>query len=153
MKTLHSLITGLRPAYPIVRQRVIFPLLFLGSGLVLIHPCAGQSGTWTSTGSLATGRSAHTATVLQNGKVLVAGGSGNTLLASAELYDPATGNWTATGSLQARDSHTATLLLDGRVLAAGGADYNGFPIASAELYDSSNWDLDGHGQPCNSPRL
>ena len=63
------------------------------------------SGTWTATGSLATARYHHTATLLPNGKVLVAGGQGGfgsgVSLASAELYDPASGTWTATGSLGA----------------------------------------------------
>ena len=64
----------------------------------------------------------HTATLLPNGKVLVAGGYTTTApLASAELYDPASGTWTATGSLvTARDDHTATLLPNGKVLVAGG---------------------------------
>ena len=63
------------------------------------------TGTWTVTGSLATARAEHTATLLPNGKVLVAGGEDSSgALASAELYDPATGTWTATGSLTtARD--------------------------------------------------
>ena len=80
------------------------------------------SGTWTATGSLATARDYHTATLLPNGKVLVAGGVDNTdVLASAELYDPASGTWTATGSLAtARYYHTATLLPNGKVLVAGG---------------------------------
>ena len=81
------------------------------------------SGTWTATGSLATARVLHTATLLPNGKVLVAGGDncGDLALASAELYDPASGTWTATGSLvTARAFHTATLLPNGKVLAAGG---------------------------------
>ena len=58
------------------------------------------SGTWTATGSLNTARYYHTATLLPNGKVLVAGGSdGSGPLSSAELYDPASGTWSATGSL------------------------------------------------------
>ena len=61
--------------------------------------------------------------MLPNGKVLVAGGyngSGH-LLSSAELYDPASGTWSATGSLNtAREFHTATLLPNGKVLVAGG---------------------------------
>ena len=58
------------------------------------------SGSWTATGSLNTARFYHTATLLPNGKVLVAGGYGNSGdLTSAELYDPASGSWTATGSL------------------------------------------------------
>ena len=64
----------------------------------------------------------HTATLLPNGKVLVAGGYDSSgTLASAELYDPASGTWTATGSLAtARVCHTATLLPNGKVLVAGG---------------------------------
>ena len=97
----HALIAGLRPASLILARRIAFPLLFLAAGLVLIQPCAGQSGTWTATGSLITARELHTATLLPDGKVLVAGGfnpPGNSS-ASAELYDPASGTWTATGSL------------------------------------------------------
>ena len=81
------------------------------------------TGTWTATGSLGTARDVHTATLLPNGKVLVAGGfdDGFQALSSAELYDPATGTWTATGSLgTARYRHTATLLPSGKVLVAGG---------------------------------
>jgi hypothetical protein len=81
--------------------------------------------------------------LLPNGKVLVAGGETSSYipLASAELYDPATGNWTATGSLAtARELHTATLLPSGKVLVAGGLGNSGVR-ASAELYDPAigNW--------------
>ncbi|HEV8422328.1 MAG TPA: kelch repeat-containing protein [Chthoniobacterales bacterium] len=97
-----------------------------------------SSGIWTATGSLATARGGHTATLLPNGKVLVVGGSNlDGLVASAELYDPQTEMWTATGSLQtARAGHTATLLgsTNGKVLVAGGSSHNGYE-ASAELYD------------------
>ena len=76
--------------------------------------------------------------------MLVAGGLdyNAVLLASAELYDPATGNWTFTGSLHAaRGLYTATLLTDGEVLVAGG----GGPLASAELYDpaTGTWTVTG----------
>ena len=99
----HALIAGLRPARLILARRIAFPLVLLGAGLVLIQPCAGQSGTWTATGSLDTARDGHTATLLPNGKVLVAGGYVTRgALASAELYDPASGTWTATGSLAHR---------------------------------------------------
>jgi hypothetical protein len=83
-----------------------------------------DTGTWTPTGSLNTGRRLHTATLLPNGMVLVAGGFGfNNVFASAELYDPANGTWTPTGSLNtARTEHTATLLPNGMVLVAGGVD-------------------------------
>ena len=69
----------------------------------------------------------HTATLLPNGQVLVAGGYGNSgYLTSAELYNPATGTWTVTGSLNiARTWHTATLLPNGQVLVAGGYGNSG----------------------------
>src|SRR4029077_520831 len=84
------------------------------------------SGTWTATESLNTGRYGHTATLLQNGFVLVAGGvdSNGGVSASAELYDPASGTWTATGNLHTeRYYHTATLLPNGLVLVVGGENY------------------------------
>ena len=80
--------------------------------------------------------------------VLVAGGvdSDGSASASAELYDPASGTWTATGSLNtARYYHTATLLPNGMVLVAGGMDSGGSASASAELYDpaSGTWTATG----------
>ena len=95
------------------------------------------SGSWTVTGSLNTARYLHTATVLFNGMVLVAGGfsSVNNVSASAELYNPASGTWTVTGNLNTgHDDHTATLLSDGMVLVAGGFDSSFIASASAELY-------------------
>jgi Kelch motif. len=107
------------------------------------------TGTWTNTGPLITGRGEHTATLLPNGKVLVVGGlrtaGPNNSLSSVELYDPATGKWTATGALTgARQVHTATLVPDGKVLVTGGGDSSGSPLASIELYDvglgfSNSW--------------
>src|SRR5438105_11016461 len=98
-----ALIAGLRPAGLILARRIAFPLLLLGAGLALIQPCAGQSGTWTATGSPAhAGFIIQTATLLPNGKVLVAGSypvfvyPHVSYLPSAELYDPASGTWAAT---------------------------------------------------------
>jgi len=115
-----------------------FPLVLLGAALALAQPCLATPFTFDNTGSMNVPRFAHTSTLLQNGKVLVAGGGGANGT-SAELYDPASGTWTVTGSLnRGRSYHTATLLLDGKVLVAGGG-------ASAELYDpaSGTWTVTG----------
>ena len=103
------------------------------------------SGKWMATNNLNTARYNHTATLLSNGKVLIAGGSvtvandNSGQLASAELYDPASGTWTVTGSLAtARDLTTATLLPNGKVLMACGQGDNTGPLASAEIYDPAN---------------
>ncbi|HWD91346.1 MAG TPA: kelch repeat-containing protein [Verrucomicrobiae bacterium] len=94
---------------------------------------------------MSTVREDHTATLLQNGKILVAGGfTGTTAINTAELYDPASGTWTPTGSLNVpRSGHTATLLRNDKVLVVGG--YNTDYLTSAELYDpvSGTWALTG----------
>jgi hypothetical protein len=100
---------------------------------------AGIPGAWTFTQSMHNARTQHTATLLLDGRVLVAGGTANGIsLDAAELYDPNTGEWSPTGNLHGgRQNHTATLLSDGRVLVAGGFTYD-FPqgvLKSAELYD------------------
>jgi N-acetylneuraminic acid mutarotase len=110
--------------------------------------------TWSYTGSLNTPRAAHTATLLPNGKVLAAGGynlrdNSPNALNSAELYDPATGTWSSTGSLNGgRVLHTATLLPSGKVLVVDG--YCGVNCANsrAELYDpdSGKWVYTGSPQ-------
>ena len=102
---------------------------------------------WMATGSMATARYLHTATLLPNGQVLVAGGYGGLALASGELYDPATGVWTETGSRNCTLSYTATLLPNGQVLVAGGVGpfYLGC-LGTAELYDPATgvWTGAGH---------
>lgn len=98
-------------------------------------------GQWSATGSLSVSRWGASATLLNTGKVLVAGGAstpyGSKFFATAELFDPATGTWSPTGSLSVgRFAHTATLLTNGKVLVAGGySDSSGGALASAELYD------------------
>jgi N-acetylneuraminic acid mutarotase len=94
--------------------------------------------TWSTGGNLETARYSHTATLLPNGKVLLAGG-GN-CLNCAELYDPVGNNWSKAKNLgHGRYNHTATLLPTGKVLVAGGSD--GFALVSTELYDpaTDNW--------------
>jgi hypothetical protein len=98
------------------------------------------TGLFTLTpGSLATQRFAHTATLLGNGKVLIAAGENqlatSTVLASAELFDPATGTFTITGTLvNVRTDHRAVLLPNGKVLLIGGQE----AANCAEVYDPAS---------------
>ena len=108
---------------------------------------SSPTGASTPTGALTAPRNAHTATLLPNGEVLVAGGFGDTSNCqgvgaqaqnTAELYDPDKGSFSATGNMSvSRGAHTATLLQGGKVLIAGGEDQGvgGTGSASAELYD------------------
>jgi hypothetical protein len=104
-----------------------------------------SADAFSATGSMVDARGLHTATRLADGRVLIAGGGpaswvGNTLpyLASAELYDPATGTFSPTGPMaMPREDHTATLLEDGRVLIVGGNDVGAHTTLTAELYDPS----------------
>jgi hypothetical protein len=102
----------------------------------------GESGTFTCTGSLAVARDAPGGAVLPNGNVLVAGGwnSASQTLLSAEVYDPVSGAFTATGTMGSAHlwaGWTAPwpVLPSGEVLAAGGLDASGALLATAELYD------------------
>jgi hypothetical protein len=93
---------------------------------------------FTPTGNMQTARRLHTASLLNDGRVLVAGGSGDSsFLASAEIYDPAGGTFSATGDMETtRMEHTATTLKDGKVLVTGGiTDANSNPVATAEIFD------------------
>jgi hypothetical protein len=136
-------------------QRAFFTVTVLNNGEVLVAGGRDRglygissaelynpsTGTFGFTGNLNTGRANFTATLLDNGKVLIAGGDAYIFMptgtqhvcySSAELYDPSTGKWTSTGSLNAgRYNHTATRLNNGEVLIAGG----GARLASTELYN------------------
>jgi N-acetylneuraminic acid mutarotase len=129
--------------------------ILLDNGKVLAvsgHPLKGKSietaelydprtGKWTLTGSLHRARNGgNGATLLANGQVLLAGdhdNSGGHALRGTEIYDPETGKWNKTGSLQTgRGVHTTTLLKDGKVLAAGGIDWSTEQtFATAEVFD------------------
>ncbi|QQX87730.1 putative Ig domain-containing protein [Cupriavidus necator] len=111
------------------------------------------AGFWQPANNMGMARSDHTATLLTNGKVLIAGGAdlagrpngADIPLATAELYDPASGKWSATGSMATpREFYTATLLANGKVLVAGGYDGQ-LGTATAELYDpaSRTWSAAG----------
>jgi hypothetical protein len=150
-----------RPAGAMVTARIGATATLLPDGQVLVAGGGTSDGNtasvtqsaelydpatnaWTATGSMLTGRATATATLLDDGDVLVAGGTvnpaGSVDLASAELYDPVTGTWAQTGALAGpRGGASAVLLPDGDVLEAGGGDPPGTPDggnpATAELYD------------------
>jgi WD40 repeat protein len=128
--------------FPILARRVAFPLLLLSVSLLFLPECLASPIGFESTGNLSQSRWGHTATLLPNGKVLVAGGFNGNAVVGAELYDRASGTWTTTGSIaHGRYFHTATLLPNGKVLIAGGY----FGAATAELYDpgSGSWTATG----------
>ncbi len=144
-----------------VRSQSIATLLADGRVLILggaADPLSAElydprTGKFTKTGSMTAhdpftapaapatdreGRPGATATLLLDGRVLVAGGAG---LDSAEIYNPATGFFTATGSMSVgRSDHTATLLTDGRVLITGGRVIGLSSLDTAELYDPKVYD-------------
>jgi Subtilase family/Calx-beta domain/Galactose oxidase, central domain/Kelch motif/Viral BACON domain len=97
------------------------------------------TGSWTNTGSMTMVRGGFSVTLLPNGKVLVAGGfsisSGSTVLPNAELYDPTTGAFVATGDMKfATADHEAVLMQNGKVLSAGGFT-DSFVTSSSQTYD------------------
>src|SRR5262245_48154976 len=133
-------------------KRTILEVTLMVAGLMstadLWWPPLAQEGEtvpgWSVTGGLSSIRSGYTATLLPNGKVLVAGGEDHLATNKAELYDPTTGVWSQTGNLTwGRFLHTATLLPNGKVLVVGGSDGTDFWLNEAELYDPSTgtWSL------------
>jgi hypothetical protein len=129
----------------------------LSSAVLFTPTLPGTAGTWTATGAMTTPRQDHTATVLtlgpSAGQVLAAGGqtTGGTSTETAELYSPASKVWTAVGSMaEARQLHTATLLVTGpnagKILVAGGISNPTFTaLTSAELFDplTGTWTATG----------
>ena len=146
-----------------IPQRVCAPLVAVVATILCgaSNGSAQALGAFSITGSPITPRQFHTATLLSNGKVLLTGGisayisaySANAPgLATAELYDPSAGTFTATGDMTApRASHTATLLSDGKVLITGGyssiaGDAFTGATATAELYDPNTGTFSLTGQ-------
>ncbi|HEY4273516.1 MAG TPA: kelch repeat-containing protein [Candidatus Udaeobacter sp.] len=134
-----------RPLY-----KLEFALIITALAVSATAAWAGvTAGTWSQTGSMSVGRFSFTATVLQNGKVLVAGGNtpGEIITNTAELYAPATGTFTPTGNMhQARVGFSATRLLNGKVLVEGGASNTQEALKTAELYDpaTGTWSTTGN---------
>src|SRR5947208_11115006 len=107
-----------------------------------------DAGSWTRGPDLLDGHVAHTATLLNDGRVLIAGGTrvDGVARASSELFDPRTNRWTrAADMMHARAAHAATLLADGTVLVTGGQTglslFDDQVLASAEIYHpaSNSW--------------
>jgi len=118
-------------------------------GAVGVAAGGGTPSNFSFTGSLATGRYAHTATLLPNGDVLVAGGAGfsdSPPLVSAELYHLDTKTWSGTGNLATARVFPATLLPNGKVLVTGRYNSNGSAVA-AELYDPETGIWSATGTP------
>ncbi|HEX2569156.1 MAG TPA: kelch repeat-containing protein [Polyangia bacterium] len=109
-----------------------------------------RTGQVTRTGDLGKARALHTATLLDDGRVLIAGGEqeGTASLDAIEVYDVTSGAFSAAGAMTTpRQGHSATLLRDGRILIAGGYDgvHQRYPNG-AELYDPKTGTSTSTGQ-------
>jgi len=114
---------------------------------------------FAATGSMSAARGNHSAALLPDGRVLIAGGNGNDPAApplDTEIFDPATGQFTSAGSLTApRDSHSAVTLTDGRVLVMAGevppevSGIVGVGVSATEIFDpgTGQWNVGPHLNP------
>lgn len=126
------------------RLRRLGPGLLSAVSLLFFKTAQNDLGMWTETETMLDGRSFFSLTLLNDGRVLAAGGFGRTgqALNTAEVYDPVTGQWSATGKMrQATCYQSATLLPDGSVLVAAGTDDR--PLKTAQLYNpaTGKWTL------------
>src|SRR5438445_2068560 len=145
-------ISNRKSTYPNLKANLLMTLLVLGvpigTKLILLNARAATSQQVLATDPMGVARHDHTATLLPNGTVLIAGGldASNAVVASAEVYDPSANGFSTVGDMRAaRVGHTATLLSDGRALVAGGANDSG-PLRSIDIYDPvtrsfSDWGL------------
>jgi hypothetical protein len=121
------------------------------TGAMTVEVYDPSSGTWASAAGMGATRLAGIAVGLQDGRVLVAGGTGTgnppEAVASSELYDPSADRWTPSGPMTRTRAFpsAAVRLLDGRVLVAGGLSAQEGPLKSAEIYDPANgtWSATG----------
>src|SRR2546422_768046 len=132
------------------------PWWLLALTLGIASPASAQApGTWAPIADLNQPRAEHTATLLANGTVLISGGrdAADQPLASAEIYDPATGGFTLLASPLPAPvwGHTATRLGDGTVVIAGGTGDGGLPVAAAQLFDPAT-DTFTALDPLSTPR-
>jgi hypothetical protein len=123
-------------------------VLVTGSTTVEIYN--PDTNTWSTTGAMAIWRTGHTATLLPDSRVLVTGGgfdrNSSAFIASAEIYDPATGVWSSTSAAPPIYQNTATLLANGKVLLTGGVNpFTGHSVTNAYLYDpaTDTWNTTG----------
>jgi hypothetical protein len=123
---------------PLRQASALALLAVLAFPLPALRTTAVSTGNLVSVGTPVAARFSHTATLLANNKVLIAGGMerNGIWLDSAELYDPSSGRFTAAGKMRSRRAGaTATLLPNGKVLIAGGNEGPGSSVATAEIYD------------------
>ncbi len=132
------------------KEKMSSKIILLALLAMLLCSCTGivasTGGVWIETGSMNVGRAYYTAILLNDGKVLVAGGLWGA--DSCELYDPSTGTWRFTASMHIGRhwiKQAGVLLHNGKFLISGGSDTSGSGIASCELYDwqTETWSYTG----------